>query len=123
MSDEARTPHPQAIPNYQHAVISRAKLEDYVLNSNHDKGKHKALVFKSALGFEQSDWELLRQRILAELPFHPATIRVEGPFGKQYEVILPIEGVNLRIAEVITGWVIRPENDFPNLVSARVRTK
>ena len=69
MADEARTPHPQAILNYQQVVIPRDKLEGYALNPDHDPGKHKARVFKAALGFEQKDWEALSQKFLLNCPF------------------------------------------------------
>ncbi|MGH9840578.1 MAG: DUF6883 domain-containing protein [Blastocatellia bacterium] len=114
MAEEKQQIHPQALPNYQAAVVPRAKLEDYVLNPNHDPGMHKARVFKSALGFEQSDWEMLRQSILDELPYHAAQLRAEGPFGKQYNVVLPITGPNGK------SWILRPETDFPSLVTALV---
>ncbi|MEP7340897.1 MAG: DUF6883 domain-containing protein [Acidobacteriota bacterium] len=123
MIEEERQVHPQALPNYEHAVILRSKLEGYVLNPDHDPGKHKARVFKSALGFDQSNWDILQQRILDELPFHIAELKAEGLFGKQYDVVLPIKGPNQQIVDVITGWIIRPETDFPSLVTALVAKK
>ena len=122
-NEETRQADSQALPNYEQAVILRAKLEEYVLNPIHDPGMFKARVFKSVLGFEQDDWELLRQSILDELPFHASRLRSEGPFGKSYEVIIQIEGPNHETADVITGWLIRPETDFPSLVTARVAKK
>ncbi len=123
MAEDTRQVHPQALPNYQAAVVPRAKLEDYALNPAHDPGMHKAVVFKSALGFEQSDWELLRQRILGELPYNAAELKAEGPFGKRYDVRLSITGLNQQTADVVTGWIIRRETDFPSLVTARVARK
>ncbi len=123
MTEETRQVHPQALPNYQAAVVPRAKLEEYVLNPNHDPGMHKARVFKSALGFEQGDWELLRQRILDELPYNAAELKAEGPFGRRYDVTLLITGPNQQTADVVTGWIIRCDTDFPSLVTARVAKK
>lgn len=123
MAEETRQVHPQALPNYQAAVIPRAKLEGYALNPNHDPGMHKARVFKSALGFEQSDWELLRQRILDELPYNAAELKAEGQFGKRYDVTVSITGLNQQTADVVTGWIIRRDTDFPSLVTARVANK
>lgn len=45
--------HPNALPNYEKATISRQKIERYVLDPTHSVGKNKAVVFKSALGFNQ----------------------------------------------------------------------
>ena len=60
MADANRSVHPNALPNYQRAVILREKLEGYSLNPEHPVGKHKAIVFKSALGYEQANWQLLQ---------------------------------------------------------------
>lgn len=123
MSESPRQVHPQALPNWQNVWISRPKLEGYILNPDHDPGMHKARVFKSALGFEQNDWELLRQCILDELPYHASTLRAQGLFGKEFEVVLPITGPNQQTANVITGWIVRPETDSPSLITARIAKK
>jgi hypothetical protein len=71
--------HPNALPNYQNAIIPSDKLEKYALDPTHPEGKHKAIVFKSALGFEQSDWRSLERSILDELPYHDAGQSNVGP--------------------------------------------
>src|ERR1043166_1633720 len=48
------------LPNHDRAIIDPQKLENYCLNPAHDKGKHKARVFRSVLGLRGSDWQLLR---------------------------------------------------------------
>lgn len=70
----ARSVHPDALPNYQKAVIPRSKLEDYALNPTHKDGKQKARLFKSILGFERVDWQKLEKAILDELPYQEATL-------------------------------------------------
>jgi len=121
MSDKLRTPHPQAIPNHQRAVIPRDKLEGYALNPDHDPGKHKARVFKTALGFEQKDWEVLGQKILAELPFHAVTFKGRQTYGDRYEVTLQITGLNGQTKAVLTAWIIETGSDFPKLITTYVR--
>ena len=91
-----------------------------MLNPSHDEGKHKARVFKSALGFEQSDWEELKRRILEELPYQEAILQGEGLWGRKYLVILPIVGLNANTADVETVWIIRPKTGFPTLVTTLV---
>ncbi|HEX8422608.1 MAG TPA: hypothetical protein VF634_04315 [Pyrinomonadaceae bacterium] len=120
MTEDSRSIHFHALPNYEKAVILRDKLEGYVLNPTHDEGKHKARVFKSALGFEQSDWEELTRRILDELPYHEAISQGEGLWGRKYLVILPIAGLNGNTADVETVWIIKPKTDFPTLVTTLV---
>lgn len=120
MTEASRSSHTHALPNYEKAVISRDKLEGYVLNPTHDEGRHKARVFKSALGFEQSDWEELKRRILDELPYHEAISQGEGLWGRRYLVILPIAGLNTKTADIETVWIIRPKTNFPTLVTTLV---
>lgn len=122
-----RSPHPRSLPNYENAVISQEKLERYCLNPEHvstpygrSSGRDKARVFKAALGFDQSTWELLRDRILSELPYHPASLGVADEFGQRYTVTLPIIGVNGNTADVLVAWIVRPGTDNPTLVSTYV---
>lgn len=53
------------LPNADLAVIDIRKIRDYVLNPNDPRGRHKARVFLSALGFSQSDSDELITEILS----------------------------------------------------------
>ena len=125
---DARSVHPTALPNYQNAEVAREKLEGYALNPNHSaarsgasSGKNKARVFKAALGFDQSNWEILKQRILDELPYHESVLEAEKKdWGKAYRVDMPILGVNGRTKIVRTAWIIKNGKDHPSLVTLLV---
>lgn len=124
---ENRTPHERAIINYGNAVIPREKLERYCLDSAHvstafgkSSGKDKARVFRAMLGLEKEDWELLKDRILEELPYEEATVGHEDEYGKRYNVEVTITGPNGNKALVLTAWIIRPGTDFPCLTTAYV---
>jgi len=56
------------------------------------------------LGFNLSNWELLKQAILEALPTRPAHATSETAFGKKYEVVVPITGPNRRTVDVRTIW-------------------
>ena len=125
MSDN-RTPHEHALPNYENAVILREKLERYSLDPTHvskafgkSSGQDKARVFEAALGFLKADWELLKNRILEELPYKEATVGDEDEHGRRYTVALAIAGPNGNTAVVLTAWIIKTGTDFPFLISAR----
>lgn len=119
MSGTVRSPHPNALPNYEKAVIPRSKLEDYTLNPAHKDGRDKARLFKSILGFEKADWQKLEKTILDELPYHEALPAGAGKWGEKYLVALPIVGLNGNTAVVETIWIIRPETDYPSFVTPR----
>ena len=123
MTEESRSIHSRALPNYKRAEIPRSKLEGYALNPANDEGKHKARVFKSALGFDQSNWELLKQNILDELPYHEAKLTQTSQYGDSYVVDLRIEGPNGNTSEVHTVWLFRQGADFPSLITAYVLPK
>jgi hypothetical protein len=111
------------LPNCEQAVIEDSKLVRYALNPDSERGQHKARVFARTLGFNLSNWELLKQAILAALPAQPATLTSETVFGKKYEVVMPITGPNGRTVNVITVWQFDrlPESvqyaDVPRLVT------
>ena len=81
------------------------------------KWKEQARVFKSALGFDQSNWEELKRCILDELPYHEAVFEDESRWGKAYRVDLLILGVNSNTASVRTVWIIRHGTDYPSLIT------
>lgn len=120
MADSNRSEHPNALPNYRNAVIPREKLEGYSLSPEHPVGKHKAAVFKSALGFDQANWRLLETAILNELPYHDAGTREDGPWGGKYNIMLPIRGQNGNTVDVLNVWIIRPGSNYPSLVTTYV---
>lgn len=120
-----RKPHPNALPNYEKAVVPREKLEKYALDPFHvsrvlgkSSGKDKARVFKSALGFDRSTWEILQREILEGLPYQEAILGSEDEYGKRYNVILPVTGPNGNTANVVTAWIIRTGTDHPSLTTA-----
>ncbi|MCP4361322.1 MAG: hypothetical protein GY796_25210 [Chloroflexi bacterium] len=46
-------------------AINPAKFTTYALNEHHPKGKHKARVFKAALGYTSENYQLLLNQIEA----------------------------------------------------------
>src|SRR2546423_15635722 len=119
MEDQSRSVHPNALPNYQKAVIPRSKLEDYALNPAHKVGRHKARLFKSILGFEKADWQKLEKIILDELPYHEAVLSRKDKWGKFYSVSMPIVGLNGNTAIVQTIWQIETGTNHPSFVTPR----
>jgi hypothetical protein len=115
MTKENRSVHPDALPGYEKAIIPRNKLEGYALNTTHSEGQHKARVFKSALGFDISNWQLLEECIINELPYHEAVPGIDDVYGRRYKVVLPITGPNGNTVNVLTAWIIRQGEDYPSL--------
>ena len=113
------------LPNHEHAIIEDSKLIHYALNPRHELGQHKARVFESTLGFNLSNWTQLKEVILDALPHHEATLTSETVFGKKFEMVLPITGLNGRTVDVMTVWQFdcledRTLSDVPRLVTVYV---
>jgi hypothetical protein len=52
------------LPNSDQAILDIRKIEDYCLNPLHPRGRHKARVFREALGLQRSDAAWLRDALL-----------------------------------------------------------
>jgi hypothetical protein len=99
---------PLRLPKAREATIPPEKLKGYALNADHERGKNKARVFRSALGITHHDWEYLRDQILQRLPKAEVT-RIE-PRGsdRDYLVRVRVDGRNGASEYVATRWVVQP---------------
>ena len=110
---------PVRLPKAEGARIATEKLVGYVLNREHDRGRHKARVFSSALGIRATDWRYLHDQILAELPEAAVRGTRITPFGVAYEVVVNVDGLNGASAPVVTTWIVQGSRP-PRLTSAWV---
>lgn len=108
------------LPHVEHAVVSAAKLRDYVLNPAHPQGGQKARVFAAVLGLTREDWRYLREQLLAGVQTAPATKRGTTPWGDLFEVLIDVRGTQGHVARVRTGWIIRHDDRRPHLTTAYV---
>jgi hypothetical protein len=76
------------LPNADNAVVEIAKLRDYSLNMNHDRGGHKAIVFRSALAITVNDVDWLRSQILEGVKRTEAREAPASVFGRKFVVDL-----------------------------------
>jgi hypothetical protein len=107
------------LPNPERAVVEIEKLRDYVLNPEHDEGKHKARVFRSALGFTQTDAGRLREMILEAVLREEATLSKRTRHGQLYAVDFVAQGLRGEVT-IRTGWIVGRGTDFPRLVTCYV---
>lgn len=74
------------LPNPEQALIPAEKLEGYSLNPNHSEGRHKAMVFHSALGIGLEEAEELRSALRQVLITQEATPIALNPYGQKYQI-------------------------------------
>ncbi len=110
------------LPRASEAIVSPEKLRDYALDPEHPTGRHKARVFHSALGIGQDDWAYLRDQIVGRIgTAEPTAVKV-NPYGRVYEVPIPIDGLNGAQHLVLTAWQVENDSELPSLVTLYVDT-
>ena len=107
--------------NAEHAVIDPKKLSSYALNSEHPVGGNKAKVFESALGYNQSNADILVDRIQQGIMNNPATLGLNDKFGQRMTVDMPITGINGKTATVRTGWMYETDSLVPRMTTIYVK--
>jgi hypothetical protein len=69
------------------------------------------------LGYDQTSWQQLESdlRSLASLPAEPLE---STEYGTKYAIIGPLTGLNGRVAEIVTVWIILAGEAVPRFVTA-----
>lgn len=111
--------HPP-LKNFEWARGIGGKLTGYSLNPDHGEGKHKALVFQSALGYNLNNAGELEDRIRAALRDYRCTKRGNLGHGERFEVQMLLDGSNGNRQPVITGWIYDVGRDTPRMVTCYV---
>jgi hypothetical protein len=117
------TTNEQRLPGYKNAIIPDEKISGYALNMDHPTGRNKAIVFKSALGYNISNQSQLIKQVKSGLIAYQAKARPETVYGKPFEVQMMVRGVNGSYARVKTGWIIDQGETDPRLTTIYVDEK
>ena len=104
------------IPNGERADLGE-KLEEYVLNWRHSRGRHKARVFASVLGITRDNQEVLESALREAASNSTDAISTgdEG-FGATFEIRFRLTA-DKGTATVLSAWIIRNGEDFPRLTT------
>ncbi|MFO7538656.1 MAG: hypothetical protein R6X32_11440 [Chloroflexota bacterium] len=111
-------PYNQVMKLHDFAVelhIDVGKLTRYALNKDHPKGKHKARVFASALGFTRENYQELLQQIEDKTLEAEAKVHHTDRHGQHLQVDLSITGTTGETTIVRTGWLIAPGSRVASL--------
>ena len=107
------------LPNGNQAIVDLRKLEDYCLSPSHPRGRHKARVFREALGLQQSDEGWLRDVLLEAGCSGQAVQLATDAWGTYWSVDATIARQG-KSAVVRTIWIVRTRERLPRLVSCWV---
>ena len=107
------------LPGAEHAVVEISKLRDYCLNPQHPRGRHKARVIASALGFTAADSDVLRQALSDAAAQYDVKLGEKDDYGQRYMLDFPLTGPAGE-ALVRSNWIVLTGEDFPRLTSCYV---
>ena len=107
------------LPFAERAYIDDQKLIGYCLSETHIIGKHKARVFKSALGLTSADYLTLKDTILTAVLLNEAQEAGPNQQGDLYSVDFLMQR-NDSMATVRTAWIVLHGESFPRLVSCYI---
>jgi hypothetical protein len=107
------------LPNCERAVVDVLKLRDYCLNPSHVKGKHKARVFKAALGLTAKDAERLRELLLGVACTGEARRLEPNDYGQRFVIEFQMLGLRGGVT-VLSSWIVKHGEDFPRLTSCYI---
>jgi len=108
------------LPGGENAIVELEKLTGYCLNSEHPRGKHKARVFASVLGFTPTSAEGLRRALLEAAATGEAIPTHSDRFGARYVIDFSISGPT-GIGTLRSLWILRQGEDAPRLTSCYVK--
>ncbi|MBI1928016.1 hypothetical protein HYR99_27710 [Candidatus Poribacteria bacterium] len=105
------------LPNYEHAVVPKAKITEYLLSPTHRDGHSKAELFMR-FGFSASAWEELATALLRHAADHEVS-KIEGsPFGVRYVVEGILYAPDGRTPAIRSVWFIETGEHIPRFVTA-----
>ena len=114
---DGREPHPEALRNFENALLSEPKVR-YPLRDPNKRKPFEALGYSE----ESGNWEELRDRIREGLPHYRALLLTSTRWGDNYRVDMMLSGPGRERAPIRTGWIYRLGEDFPRLTTLYVKT-
>lgn len=107
------------LPNPESAVVDERKLEEYLLNPEHPRGKHKARVFATACGIIRGDAGTLKLALLDAIQVREAAPGVADEYGRRFVVDFDLDGPT-GTRTIKSVWIVRRNEDFARFVTCHV---
>jgi hypothetical protein len=107
------------LPNVEAAVLDIRKIEEYCLSPTHPRGRHKARVFRNALGIGRTEAVWLRTAILEGVRETTAARLEEDRLGARWRVDIKLTRHG-QTAVIRTIWIVRTGEQAPRFVTCWV---
>jgi hypothetical protein len=107
------------LPNGERAILDIRKIENYCLDPRHPRGRHKARVFREALGINRTDARWLREVLLEGAQSCEAIELETDTYGSRWRIDVPItrHGTSTMVR---TLWIVKTGEDTPRFVTCWV---
>ena len=107
----------ERMPNSITASTTQNKLQGYLLNSNHPRGKDKARVMNSVLGYHYENWDVLSGKIYNTLQTSTVSKHTVSEYGDKYTVPMRIHGEKGKSMVLNTAWQVDTGSFVPRLIT------
>jgi hypothetical protein len=107
------------LPYSDEAILDVRKLEDYCLNPSHPRGRHKARVFRDALGIHRDDAVWLREALLEAARSTETSQVATDAWGTHWQLDATIRRQG-KSAVIRTIWIVRTGESVPRFVTCWV---
>jgi hypothetical protein len=104
------------LPGAASAIVDKAKIVDYLLNSDHLIGRAKSRFLES-YGFRTTEWVVLKAAILAHAETHECADISQTAYGRSFSIDGPMKAPDGRHPTVRVVWFIREGEEIPRLVT------
>ena len=102
--------HPELkLPNAESVVLPEGKFTKYLFEGEHLGGLAKGKAFTSRLGYDISNWKELQAKLKECASKYPAINKGITEYGTKYEQQIILYGKKNMPANVIVGWMHRPD--------------
>ena len=99
--------HPEkALPNVNRATADDRKFTGYLFNRENPDGWAKGVAINSRLGYNASNFELIKGEILERSAINPSVFKRSDKFGDRYEQQMIIYGLKNKPTNVVVGWTV-----------------
>jgi hypothetical protein len=109
------------LPNADRAQVDPRKLTDYCLSPEHPVGKHKAALFRAALGVTAADAGTLRDALLRAAATGEAVTCRADEFGQRYVIDFEMT-TPAGTATVRSAWIVGPGEDHLRLTTCYIHS-
>lgn len=104
------------LPNSDKVIISKKKLQDYILSETHATGKFKAKFFRK-LGFNEENIDFFEQVLLNLAEIYDVKDELKSPYGTKYVIEGEIDTPSGKVTKVVTVWIIEENQQIPRFIT------